>query len=141
MRLRWAPLLVAAAIGAGASTGGAWLVRQSHHDDNLHDVLHRRFKLTSTEQARLEAAEVRYDRRRSEIEGQIKTANARLAAAISKDPELSPEALAASAEVERSAAELQRVTLQHVFEMRAGLDPEHRAGYDAVLTEALTRDR
>nr|MBU5857139.1 NAD+ synthetase [Vibrio cholerae O1] len=36
-------------------------------------------------------------------------------------------------------ADLQRATLVHGFEMRAGLKPEHRAAYDAVLIEALRR--
>jgi hypothetical protein len=45
----------------------------------------------------------------------------------------------ATREVERAAADLQRATLVHVFEMRAGLKPEHRAAYDRVLVDALKR--
>jgi hypothetical protein len=140
MRLTWAAVVAAVIVGAGASAGGSWLVRQAHpRDENLHDIIHRRFRLLPAERARLEAAEARYDRRRAQIEADIRAANARLAAAVRSDPELSEQALAASAEVERSAAELQRVTLQHVFEMRAALDPGHRPAYDAVLVDALTR--
>ena len=142
MRIGWAPVLAAALIGAAAAAGGSWLVRQSHHhEENLHDVIHKRFKLSPAEHARLETAEARYERRREEIEAQIRAANSKLAAAIRTDPEMSPEVATASAEVEGAAAELQRVTLQHVFEMRAALDPAHRQAYDDVTIEALTRDR
>lgn len=142
MRIGWFPLVAAAVIGAAAAAGGSWVVKQSQHrHENLHDVIHSRFKLSPAEHERLEAAEARYDARRAEIEGNIRAANAALAAAIRKDPELSPQALAASTTVESSAAELQRVTLQHVFEMRAALDPGHRAAYDSVMVEALTRDQ
>lgn len=142
MRIGWVPVLAAVVIGAAGAAGGSWLVRQSHHhDENLHDVIHKRFKLTPAEHDRLETAEARYDQRREEIEAAIRAANGRLAAAIRTDPEMSPEVATASAEVERAAAELQRVTLQHVFEMRAALDPGHRRAYDDVMIEALTRDQ
>lgn len=42
-------------------------------------------------------------------------------------------------EEEGAAADLQRATLVHVFEMRAGLKPEHRPAYDRVLVDALRR--
>ena len=140
MRLGWAPLVIAAVVGAAASAGGSWMVRQSHpRPENLHDVIHRRFELTAEEHARLDAAEARYDQRRAELEARIRAVNADLAAAIRKDPELSPRVLAASSAVEATAGELQRVTLQHVFEMRAALDPDHRAAYDTVVVNALTQ--
>jgi len=140
MRLGWLSLVAAVLIGAAAAVGGSWVVRHTHHrTENLHDVIHQRFTLTAQEKIRLEAAEARYDGRRAQIETNIRAANLRLAAAIKRDPELSQEALSASAAVENSAAELQRVTLQHVFEMRSALDPAHRPAYDAVLIDALTQ--
>jgi hypothetical protein len=66
-------------------------------------------------------------------------ANAALADAIGKNPEWSSEVEAATKQVEIAAGELQRATLIHVFEMRAGLKPEHRPAYDKVLIEALQR--
>lgn len=142
MRVGWAPLLLAAVIGAAASAGGSWAVRETHHrPENLHDVIHRRFKLTPAEHDRLEAAETRYEQRRTALEARIRAVNVDLAHAIQQDPELSPRVLAASSAVETTAAELQRVTLQHIFEMRAALDPAHRPAYDAVLVDALTREQ
>ena len=141
MRLGWASMVVAAVLGAAAAAGGSWVVRQTHpRHTNLHDIIHNRFELTAAEHARLEAAEERYDRRRASIEAQIRAANIRLANAIKADPEMSQAATEASNAVAGYAAELQQVTMQHVFEMRAALDPSHRSAYDAVLVDALTKD-
>ena len=80
-----------------------------------------------------------FAQRRREIETRLRTANGQLADAIAKNPTWSPEVEAATQEVERAAADLQRATLVHVFEMRAGLKPEHRPAYDRVLVDALRR--
>ncbi|OYX36748.1 MAG: hypothetical protein B7Y99_00300 [Caulobacterales bacterium 32-69-10] len=141
MRIGWLALVVAAVLGATAATGVSWAVRHAHaQSTNLHDVIHSRFKLSDAERARLELAEDRYSQRRNDIQLSIRAANWRLAASIKRDPELSSDAIGASKAVEDSAGELQRVTLEHIFEMRAALDPQHRATYDAVLVDALTRD-
>lgn len=134
--------LMAAAIAGGAvgAVGGSWLFRQAApRQANLHDIVHERFDLSAAEHLRLDAAEARYAQRRAAIENQIRVANAELAAVITANPELSQEVLQASNSVEAAAAELQRTTLQHIFEMRAALEPDHRAEYDAVLVNALTR--
>jgi hypothetical protein len=47
-------------------------------------------------------------------------ANNRLADAIAHTPSWSPQVEAATRDVEKAAADLQRATLVHVFEMRAG---------------------
>jgi hypothetical protein len=137
------PLLAAAVVGAAVGAASStWIARQAHpSQENLHDIVHQRFELTAAEHRRLDAAEARYATRRAEIEGRIRSANAALAASIRANPQLSPGTLQASQSVEAAAAELQSVTLQHIFEMRAALDPAHRTRYDAVLVEALTRDR
>jgi len=136
-----APLVAAVVLGgAVGAVASSWaLQRADHHGQNLHDVVHERFDLTPAEHDRLDAAERLYAARRAAIESRIREANRALAEAIRSTPELSPEVLRASGAVEAAAAELQRVTLQHIFEMRDALDPAHRAEYDRVLVTALTR--
>jgi nickel and cobalt resistance protein CnrR len=141
MQVRLAPLLAAAVLGgAVGAVGGSWLMHEVRQPpSNLHDVIHTRFALTPAEAARLEAAERGYDARRATIERRLRIANLRLANAISADPRMSPEVQSASSEVESAAAELQSATLAHIFEMRAALEPAHRAQYDSVLVRALSR--
>ncbi|MEQ1785061.1 MAG: periplasmic heavy metal sensor, partial [Hyphomonadaceae bacterium] len=101
--------------------------------------LHQSVPLDAAEEARLDAKEQEFTARRAGIENRMKTANARLADAIRSDPRWSPEVEAITLEIESAAAELQRATLEHVFQMRDGLDPEHRATYDDALIGALNR--
>lgn len=106
---------------------------------DLHALLHKAVPLDNNEKAVLEAKEQAFMAKRAEIEGHLRVANAALADAISKNPQWSPEVENAMLQVEAAAARLQRETLIHVFEMRAGLKPEHRPAYDEVLIESLRR--
>lgn len=132
-------LLAGLVLGVGAAVSASTIMTHVHtRPHNLHDLVHERFKLDSEEKKRLEVSEARYDERRAHIEADIATANRTLAQAIQRDPEVSSTRPGSDA-VERSAGELQSVTLDHIFEMRAALKPEHRKAYDAVLVDALTR--
>lgn len=130
--------VVGALIGVGLATGLtlAWDAAR-HRDSDLHRKLHRAVPLDAQEQVLLDAKEKAFAERRAAIEGDLQMANARLADAIARTPSWSPQVEAATRDVEKAAADLQRATLVHVFEMRAGLKPEHRPAYDAVLIEAL----
>ena len=106
---------------------------------DLHTLLHRDVPLSAAEEERLKAKEDAYTQRRQGIEQRFMAANGRLAAAIESNPRWSPDVEAATREVESAAAELQRATLEHVFETREGLDPDHRPAYDQALVSALKR--
>jgi hypothetical protein len=136
----WAAAIAAGAVGALLATGALWVARTMNPPaTDLHELLHERVPLNADERARLDAKEREYYRKRAAIEDRIKVANTHLATAIETDPRWSQAVEAASAEVESAAADLQRITLEHVFEMREGLDEEHRRAYDDALIAALQR--
>jgi len=132
--------LAGALIGIGGALALAWAWHGLHREHNdLHELLHDAVPLDAAEQRVLEDKEHQFTLRRAAIEARLRVANAQLADAIATDPQWSPQVEAASREVERAAGDLQRITLEHLFEMRAGLKPEHRAAYDKVLVDALRR--
>ncbi|MBB3105082.1 hypothetical protein FHR87_003516 [Azomonas macrocytogenes] len=108
-----------------------------HPRSDLHEMLHEAVPLDAQEQKILDAQERAFIQRRSMIEMHMQTANRQLSEAITNHPGWTPAVEAAMQHVEQAAADLQRETLVHIFEMRAGLKPEHRAAYDHVLIEAL----
>jgi hypothetical protein len=110
-----------------------------HQETDLHERLHEAVPLDANETQVLAEREKAFQQRRAEIEAQLRAANGQLADAIARNPAWSPEVEQATQQVERAAAELQRATLVHVFEMREGLKPEHRPAYDRVLIESLRR--
>lgn len=121
--------------------GGVAFIRHSAiaHQVDLHEMLHDSVPLDAHERELLDAEEQKFSQSRQEIEARLRAANGQLAAAIAKHPAWSSEVEAAVLQVEQAAGDLQRTTLVHVFEMRAGLKPEHRPTYDRVLIEALQR--
>lgn len=133
-------VIAAGVIGALAATGAVWVFRELQpRPADLHELLHSRVPLNAAEKARLDAREEAFARRRGAIETRLKAANGRLAGAIQIDPRWSPEVEAATREVESAAGDLERATLEHVFEMRSGLDADHRAAYDKAFVSALQR--
>lgn len=139
----WGRLIVAAAVagatGAVIVTFVHWGLQSAHRPpSDLHQQLHDVVPLSAQEQVRLQQREDAYQARRTAIELRVKAANGRLARAIAKQPGWTPEVEAASRDVESAAADLERATLQHVVEMRQGLDPQHRPAYDAALVKALS---
>jgi multidrug efflux pump subunit AcrA (membrane-fusion protein) len=139
--LRFTLSVVAGALVGIALAGMFFLAHElrNHRDSDLHTMLHRVVPLDPAEQAALDDKERAFIARRAQIEDQLRQANARLADAIAADPQWSPQVEAATRQVERAAADLQRATLVHIFEMRAGLEPQHRPAYDKVLIDALRR--
>lgn len=136
----FAAALAGGVMGAVAAMAGGWaLTSLRPSPPDLHTLLHQRVPLDAAEEGRLDQKEHVFEARRAAIEDRLKTANGRLAAAIHADPRWSPEVEAATKEVEAAAADLQRTTLVHIFEMRDGLDPNHRQAYDEVLIAALKR--
>jgi nickel and cobalt resistance protein CnrR len=133
--------IVGATIGVGGAVGLAYIWHgPMHKDSDLHQMLHEAVPLDAREQTDLDEKERIFAARRGQIEVKLRTANANLADAIASDPRWSPRVEAATRQVEQAAADLQRATLVHVFEMRAGLEPEHRAAYDKVLIDALRQE-
>lgn len=130
--------IIGAAIGIGGAAGITFLRHGTEHQDSdLHAMLHEAVPLDARERAALDDKEHAFSQKREEIEQRLRGANMQLADAIASDPRWSPRVEAASRQVEQAAGDLQRATLVHIFEMRARLEPEHRAAYDKVLIGAL----
>lgn len=136
----WLSILVGCLVGAALAGGLVWRAHNAGHPpSDLHAMLHKAVPLDPQEQQALDAKEQAFLQKRAAIEDQLRAANGQLANAIAQSPQWSPAVETATQQVERAAGDLQRATLVHVFEMREGLKPEHRAAYDHVLVEALRR--
>ena len=88
-----------------------------------HEWIHRELDISAAQDQALTAVEERYARRRRELTETIRQANGELAQAIVEDGGYSPRVTAAIEKIHRAQGELQRATLEHVFEMRPTLSP------------------
>ncbi|MBN8924898.1 MAG: NAD+ synthetase [Rhodanobacter sp. 68-29] len=138
--LWWLSTLMGGVLGVALTGALVWgLHGFGHRPADLHTLLHETVPLDADEQRALDAKEQIFLKQRELIEARLRDANRQLADAIAANPHWSPAVEAAAQQVEQAAADLQRATLVHVFEMREGLKPEHRAAYDRALVNALRR--
>ena len=135
-RLLLAVLLAGLAGCLGAIAADRWL----NHEDNgsLHQFVHEELVLTEDQNARLETLEARFAVERAALESSLRAANARLAQAMDAEHEYGPEVSAAIDDVHGQMGELQKATVQHVFDMREILEPEQQRLFDRKVSEALT---
>lgn len=140
----WRVLLLAAvafaAAIAGVVAGRAMLPAQSQTGAELHTVLHGDLDLDAAQKARIETIERSFAIRRRTLELELRTDNAKLAAAIEAEHGFGPQVSASIDASHVAMGELQKETLAHVFAMRAILRPAQTAKFDAAVVKALTAD-
>ena len=86
----------------------------------------------------MEALEQGFAQRRARLEGDLRAANADLAAAIAHEHAYGRDVERAVDRSHKTMGELQKATLQHVFAMRAVLRPDQTARFDKAVVQALT---
>ena len=89
---------------------------------------------------KLDQEEARFAVRRKALELEMRAANARLAEAIDEEHGYGPKVTAAIDNSHIMMGELQKETLEHLFAMRAILNPEQAKMFDRTVVKALTAD-
>jgi nickel and cobalt resistance protein CnrR len=125
---------------AGVLIGRSLADRAPEQPNALHELLHEQLGLDEAQLQRIEALEARFAVRKRELELELKTDNARLAAAIEAEKGYGERV---TAEIERShqaMGDLQKETLAHIFAMRSVLKPDQAQKFDRAVVKALTAD-
>lgn len=138
LRLGLMVLLAFAAALGGVLAGRAWIAPKPPVESEIHELLHTQLKLDPDQTRRIDAIERQYALRRQALELELRSANARLAAAIEAEHGYGPQVAAAVDASHRAMGELQKVTLEHIFAMRGVLRPDQAARFDAAVVKALT---
>lgn len=131
--------LVAATVALGASWASRhWLAARDHGGGELHAFIHDQLDLDAAQEARLDELEAGFASRRTALESKLREANAELARAMASEHQYGPRVAAAVDHAHRAMGDLQKVTLEHVFAMRALLRPDQAARFDRAVDKALT---
>ena len=134
-------ILLAVAAGAGGVWIGGWLLHpEPASAHSLHTMVHEELKLSVDQERQIEALEAAFANRKKELEGEMRGANAELAAAIRASEKSGPEVAAAVHHFHEAMGALQTETIEHVFAMRKVLTPDQRKRFDDKIAEALTSD-
>lgn len=109
-------------------------------ETELHALLHKQLELTPQQHAKVDAIEAKFAVRRKALEFEMRAANVRLAEAIEEEHGYGPKVTAAIEHSHVVMGELQKETLEHLFAMRAVLNPEQAKMFDSTVVKALTAD-
>ena len=119
---------------------GRALVGQGPPAENeLHSLLHDQLNLSSAQHAQVEALEQRFAVRKQALEFELRADNAKLAGAIEIEHGFGPQVSASIDHSHMVMGQLQKETLEHIFAMRALLNPDQAAQFDRVVVKALTQ--
>ncbi len=125
---------------AGVLIGRGLADRKPEQPAALHDLLHRQLGLDARQEAAIEDLEASFAVKRRQFELELKSDNARLAAALAAAPGFGPRGAAEVERSHRTMGELQKETLAHIFAMRAVLRPDQAKKFDRAVVKALTTD-
>jgi nickel and cobalt resistance protein CnrR len=118
-------LAVALIAAASSLCTHAWFAHRAAHAQPLgHEWLHRELGLTPEQLDALKAIESKFESRERELTHHLHMANRDLAKVISEEKGYTPRVAAAVEAVHHHMGELQKASLEHVFEMRRVLTPE-----------------
>lgn len=142
-RPAWLALLIVVAFTAafaGTFLGQKLLNNGRQSETELHALLHGDLDLDAAQSAKIEAIEQRFAIRRKVLELDMRAANAHLAKAMEAEHGYGPEVTAAVDHTHHVMGEMQKETLEHLFEMRSVLRPDQAAAFDRAVTKALAPD-
>jgi nickel and cobalt resistance protein CnrR len=135
-----AVLVVVALVAVGAcAVTFSFFVSFGSKNVPSHEWIHKQLNLTPEQKKALEPFEAQFQQRKRELWSQIESANSQLAQAIKEDQGYSPRVSAAIDKIHHAQGELQEVSLQHVFAMRAMLTPEQYKKLLNLTAEALSK--
>jgi nickel and cobalt resistance protein CnrR len=104
---------------------------------SLHDLIHKDLVLSDVQEQSLEVVERKFAAHKKELEARLRAANLALADAIETDKANSPAVQAAIDDFHEAMGGLQKLTIEHVFEMREILDEEQAKAFDKEIVRAL----
>ena len=134
-----AVIVFVAAIG-GVVAGRAVVGHAPPAGNELHRLLHDQLDLSDAQHAQVKALEQRFAVRKQALEFELRADNAKLASAIEAEHGYGPQVSASIDHSHMVMGQLQKETLEHVFAMRALLNPAQAAQFDRVVVKALTQD-
>jgi len=88
----------------------------------FHEWMHTQLELTAEQRAILEPHERAFDEERRRLQGRIKAAGQTLASRVQASASMTEATRAALGELSGAQGELQRVTLEHFYQMKAHLN-------------------
>lgn len=146
MRKRYLIALIFLLIFSVTAFSGLYIGQNVLHFNNTvsenstrhwHQIFHEKLEITEVQSLKLSPIEEKFETKRKALERQIELANKELAEAIKKDKSLSLNVEKATSKIHQAMGELQKVTLEHLFEMQPILTDQQNRKLEQMITDAL----
>lgn len=131
--LFFAAVVVVAGLAAWGTLHWSESRASSASEVSAHRWLHQELNLTDEQHRALEPIETKFAARERSLTEQLNTAKMKLARAMAEDKAYTPRVAADVEMVHHCMGDLQKASIEHVFEMRSVLTPEQG---DKLLTLA-----
>lgn len=132
-------LVIVVAVVAFAACWGSntWLFPRQTVPQDSHVWLHDKLHITSEQDIKLHPIEERFANRKKELEARIREANRVLGTAIMEDKRYSERVKAGVDAIHHAQGELQKATMEHLFEMQTVLTQEQKDTLNKLAADAL----
>lgn len=110
-------------------------------DHDAHNWLHKQLQLTAEQEQKLEPIENRFHESESTLMANIQKANQKLAKAIAEDKRYSENVTKAVEDIHHAQGALQKLTIEHFFEMQTVLTPAQIDKLNRLATDALLKNQ
>ncbi|HEY0943906.1 MAG TPA: periplasmic heavy metal sensor [Opitutaceae bacterium] len=118
-----------------------WVAAQpSPLSTDAHEWLHAELDLTPEQRKAIEPIELRFAAKERLMNQQMREANHELALAIGRGKAYSPEVASAVEKIHHIMGELQKASIEHVFEMRQVLTPKQGDKLLSLAQRALDQE-
>lgn len=130
-------LAVVLIAGASCYLGSRLMHTFCSHRGDAHEWIHQQLVITPEQEKALEPYEQSFKEKKKHYSEQIHLENMELAEAILDHQGDSPQVSAALEKIHKSQGELQKATIEHVFEMKNVLNPEQYKKLLDLTVDAL----
>lgn len=133
--------IVIAFVGFGAFYACGNFFKAPHHNQNdAHVWLHEQIGITAEQDQKLAQIEKKFAEKQRVLREKIHVSNLELAAAMLEDKAFSERVAAVVERIHHAQGELQKLTIEHIFDMQTVLTPQQVAKLNKLAADALVQN-
>ena len=133
--------IVIALVGFGAFYACGNFFKAPHHGSvDAHVWLHEQIGITAEQDQKLSEIENKFADKQRVLREKIHVGNLELAAAMLEDKAFSERVVAAVERIHHAQGELQKATIEHIFDMQTVLKPQQAEKLNKLAADALVQN-
>lgn len=133
--------IVIALLAFGAFYACGNFFKAPHHNQiDAHVWLHEQIGITADQDQKLIEIERTFAEKQRVLRGKIHVGNLELAAAMLEDKAFSERVAAAVERIHHAQGELQKLTIEHIFDMQTVLTPQQAEKLNKLAADALVQN-